>query len=85
MWRLDASHVQYDWLEDGWGGHEDDHNGQRLVRKVDAMLRSREYLPYTTELPSELADEHVRVSRFISRLSTPVKVSSCDWSVQGLF
>lgn len=73
LWRLDSSHVQYDWLPDGWGEHQQAENGQRLVKKVDLMLRSRNFLPYTTELPSELTDEHMRVSGFITRVRSRSK------------
>lgn len=71
LWRLDRRRVQYDWLPDGWAGHGQADNGQRLVKKLDLMLRSRNYLPHTTELPNELTDEHVRplLSRILLRLS----------------
>ena len=68
LWRTDRRQVQYDWLPDGWAGHEQADNGQRLVKKLDLMLRSRNYLPHTAELPSELTDEHMRVSPFSGHL-----------------
>lgn len=65
IWRRDANHLKYEWLQNGWLDPNQDENRWNETRRdlektIQRLLRSSEALPYAAEV-GELADEHALV------------------------
>ncbi|XP_011300799.1 dnaJ homolog subfamily C member 16 isoform X2 [Fopius arisanus] len=73
IWRRDANHLKYEWLQNGWIDATEDENKWNETRRsleqtIQRLLRTTEALPYAARV-DELADEHAQgtVDKLIGR------------------